>query len=220
MKKRRYVKRIVLFSLLTVLIAFIVYYAAEVIDARAKTPEIVKSYQSRVTLTLDQMTERQIDILLTVEDPNFYHHGGVDFATPGAGWTTITQGLSKKFYFKDFQQGFMKIKQTLCAVFALDPLVDKDTQLTLYINVMYFGNDVYGLHHAAEFYYGKNVPKLSEDEYISLIACLIDPEGLNVLDHPDQNAIRVARIKKVLSGDYKPDGLFDITYEGANDKQT
>lgn len=216
MDKSKLVKRIVLLTLLTVIIAVIAYYTVEVLSAKAETPEIVDSYQEQIEITLDELTERQIEILLNVEDPNFYNHNGADFVTPGAGWTTITQGLAKRFYFEDFQQGFMKIKQTLCAVFALDPLVNKDTQLTLYINIMYFGNGVNGLNDAASFYFGKQVSELSEDEYISLIACLIDPEGLNLLDHPDQNAIRVSRIKKVLSGEYKPSGLFDITYEDAN----
>lgn len=216
MKKGKLVKRIVWLSLLVIMVAIIGYYTVEVFVARANTQNIVDSYMGQIEVTLDQLSDRQIDILLTVEDPSFYEHKGVDFTTPGAGWTTITQGLAKQFYFEDFQQGLMKIKQSLCALFALDPLVDKDTQLTLYINIMYYGNGIYGLQNAAEFYYGKTVSELSEEEYISLIGSIVSPKELNVRDHPDDNAVRMNRIKKVLSGAYTPSSLFDIYYEDAD----
>jgi hypothetical protein len=34
-------------------------------------------------------------------------------------------------------------------------------------------------------------------------------------DHPADNSERSARIAKLLAGKYTPQGLFDITYEGA-----
>jgi membrane peptidoglycan carboxypeptidase len=81
---------------------------------------------------------------------------------------------------------------------------------------MNFGNGVYGIGDAAQYYYNKTVPDLTEREFISLIACLIDPTGLNAKDHPAENALRVKLIEKLLSGEYKPQGVFDITYEGAD----
>ncbi len=216
--KKGFIKRTIIWVVLILIAAVIVYYSVEAISARVKTPGLVEDILASENIDMDakELSPEQKDILIKVEDPNFYGHHGVDFVTPGAGWTTITQGLAKKLYFKDFEQGLMKIKQTLCAWLALDPLADKDTQLTLYINLMYFGNGVYGLHDAAQYYYSKPVSELTEDEYISLIACLISPEELNVADHPKENAQRSARISKVLSGEYVPQGLFDITYEGAN----
>ena len=216
-KKAPKATKITLFILI-LLAAVFVYYAAEVMLARAATAATVEAcYKSgRIKMTVQDLSPRQLAVLLTIEDPHFYRHHGVDFHTPGAGWTTITQGLAKGFYFENFQQGPMKIKQTLCARFALDPLVDKETQLTLFINLMYFGNGIYGLPDAAAYYFRKPVAGLTEDEYIALIGCLINPAGLNVKSHPRENALRVQRIKNVLSGAYTPKGLFDITYEGAD----
>lgn len=167
-------------------------------------------------MTARDLSPRHLEILLKVEDPNFYSHRGVDFKTPGAGWTTITQALAKRLYFKEFRSGIMKIKQSLCARWVLDPMVSKERQLDLFINIMYFGNGTYGLKDAAKYYFNKDIDELEEDEFIALIACLINPEQLNIKDHPQENAIRVKRIKKVLSGAYSPQGLFDITYEGAD----
>lgn len=64
-------------------------------------------------------------MLLKVQDPKFYHHKGVDTTTPGTGVTTLSQGLVKIFYFDEFSPGIKKIKQTLIARFAFDPLTPK-----------------------------------------------------------------------------------------------
>ena len=140
-----------------------------------------------IELKIDELTNRQREILVKVQDPNFYNHKGVEFSAQGSGWTTITQSLAKKFYFKNFKQGIRKIKQTLCARYALDPLVDKDTQLELFINIIYFGNDCYGLKEASEYYFGKNPIDLTENEYISLIASLIAPSTINIKDNEKEN---------------------------------
>lgn len=206
------------FWAILILALIFIYYSIEVVIARAHTIEAVEHYYNsgQIKMKTGDLSPRQLEILLKVEDPNFFSHHGVDFKTPGAGWTTITQGLAKKFYFKDFRSGIMKFKQTLCAWLALDPLVSKERQIDLYINIMYFGNNTYGLKDAAKYYFDKDINELEEDEFIALIACLINPEQLNIKDHPQQNAVRVQRTKKVLSGAYKPQGLFDITYEGAD----
>lgn len=206
------------FWAILILASIFIYYSTEVVIARAQTIEAVEYYYNsgQIKMKTGDLLPRQLEILLKVEDPSFFSHHGVDFKTPGSGWTTITQGLAKRLYFKDFRSGIMKIKQTLCARLALDPQVSKERQLNLYINIMYFGNDTYGLKDAARYYFYKDVSALEEDEFIALVACLINPEQLNIKDHPQENAVRVQRIKKVLSGAYKPQGVFDITYEGAD----
>jgi len=199
------------------LVAVAVYYTAEVLIARARTPDIVAGLlqSDRMKLHKSDLTERQLAILLQVQDPGFWAHHGVDFSTPGQGWTTLTQALAKRFYFDEFKPGIRKIKQTLCARLALDPLVPKDTQITLFLNLMYFGNGQYGLQDAARYYFEKDFEELSEDEFISLLASLNKPAALNPKTDPTANAERVRRIKRVVAGDYKPTGLFDIDYEGA-----
>ena len=54
--------------------------------------------------------------LLIVEDPTFETHEGIDLTTPGAGITTITQSLSKRLAFDDFQPGIAKLRQTAYAM--------------------------------------------------------------------------------------------------------
>jgi membrane carboxypeptidase/penicillin-binding protein len=190
------------------------YYTAEIIVARVRTPQIVQSFlqSDLIELQLKDLTPRQIEILLKVEDPNFYNHRGVDLRTPGAGLTTITQGLVKKLYFRDFRPGFRKIKQTLIARLALDPLVSKENQLLLFINISDFCYDTRGLGDAAHFYYGKDFQALSEHEYIALVAMFAGCATFNPIRNTDEHAERVARIKRMLSGDYIPKNMADIYY--------
>ena len=200
-----------------------VYYAGEIVRARAHTRKVVVDLLEPGALPLDvsDLTESQVQILLAVQDPGFWDHRGVDLTTPGAGMTTITQGLVKRFYFEQFRPGPAKIKQTLIAVLALDPYVAKEDQLRLFINSCYLGSKdgqaVEGFGDAAQAYYGKPLEELGEDEYISLVAMLIAPGTFNVDRHPDWNAERVARIKQLVSGEYQPKGVFDLYYGEMSD---
>ncbi len=137
--------------------------------------------------------------------------------------TTITQSLVKIYYFKHFKPGLAKIQQTLIARFALDPLTSKDDQLTLFINNLFFGNvagkPVIGFEAAARIYYQKPLNQLNEEEYLSIVAMIIAPVNFNILNRPAANAERTRRIKKVVSGEYKPKQLMDIYY-GELDPET
>jgi len=97
------------------------------------------------------------------------------------------------------------MRQTLIARFALDPLISKDRQLTLFLNLAYLGNvdgkPVTGFVQAARAYYGKSFHELTEDEYISLVAMLIAPSRLHIKKRPEDNADRVRRMTQVVAGD-------------------
>jgi membrane carboxypeptidase/penicillin-binding protein len=214
-----------LFGLGLIILSIFIYFATITIKARVDTPEMMKKAlnANNIILTLKDLTEWQIHALLAVEDPNFYHHNGVDLKTPGAGLTTITQALVKIYYFDHFKPGLAKIKQTLIARYALNPLVSKNDQLTLLINNVYLGNingkPVIGFSDAAKTYYNKAFDKLSNDEYLSIVAMINAPNSFNIVNQPDANIERTGRIKKVVSGEYKPKHLMDLYY-GKLDKET
>jgi len=189
------------------------YYGTTVLIARVTTEKTVVRHLEQAKIMKEDLSAEQLKVLLKIQDPGFYEHRGVDFRTPGNGWTTISQSLAKQFYFDHFKQGIRKIKQTLCARFALDPLVSKDDQITLFLNMMYFGNQQTGIVDAAHYYYAKETADLSDTEYISLIGSLISPNTLNPEDHPEANRQRVEKIRRMLSGEYTLKGLFDITYD-------
>ncbi len=210
-------KALIIFGILFACI--FIYYFIVIIDARMKTPEIVNAaLNSRNTkLELSDLTSQQLDALLKVQDPNFYHHKGYDFETPGAGITSLSQGLVKLYYFDDFKPGIGKIKQTLIARFAFDALTPKDTILKLFINKVYLGQGngkpIYGFEDGANFYFNKNFTALNWDEYLSLIAMIRAPLTFHYLNEREANNLRVKRIKKFLSGEYIPENNSDWLYD-------
>ncbi len=196
-------------------LAIILYYVAEVLWARHQTRTLVNDWLSRdiITLKPKELSKRQLEILIKVQDPSFYSHSGVTFTAPGTGWTTLTQSVVKFLYFNPFKPGIRKIKQTLIARFALHPLSTKEEQLTLFINILWFDEGVHGLRPAAKHFFQKDVTELSEREFISLVAMFNAPKNYNIKERPKTNAARVARIKKMLSGEYKLKSLFDTEYD-------
>lgn len=207
------------------LLAVLGYYLIIIIKARVETPRIIGQAlrAENMVLKVSDLSEWQLNALLKIEDPAFYRHKGVDLRTPGAGLTTITQGLVKMYYFERFEAGLAKIKQTLIARFALDPLVAKDLQLQLFINNVYLGDvngePVYGFDKAARVYYGKPVNQLSQKEYLSIVAMINSPQGFHILKRPAANAERTERLMKVVSGEYRPKHLMDMYY-GKLDRET
>lgn len=210
------------------LLSISVYYFYEVGTARNYTSTVIcedlQEYKWRTfngvsqkfKMSIHDLKKHQLEILLKVQDPGFYNHKGIDLTTPGAGLTTITQALVKKLYFKNFKSGIAKIKQSLIARLVVNNLISKEDQITLFLNMMYFGKingkPIVGFQSAAHAYFQKDISSLNEDQYISLIAMLVMPSTFHILNHPDWNKDRSDRIKSLISGSYKPKCLMDQFY--------
>ena len=198
--------------LLVILIAYKVF---AVWRARERTPQVLAA-AGKGELRLQDVGGRRLRMLLRVEDPAFYTHQGVDFSTPGAGMTSITQGLVKRFYFDRFKPGFAKLEQSLIARFVFDPAMPKNDQLKAYLNHSYFGNPegtpVIGFAEASRTYFGRELHQLNDREFLSLVAMLMSPNQLDPMRHRRENSERVRRIEAMLAGKCKPAGLRDVLY--------
>lgn len=197
----------------------VLYYWNDVRLARADTVDLVQQAFERYGhgVTAGDFAPARIETLLAIEDPAFRRHNGVDLETPGAGMTTISQALIKLLYFPDgFKPGIRKIRQTLVAQYAFDPLVGKDEQLDLYLNATYFGSvdgaPVNGIDDAARTYFDKSHRDLSEGEFIALIGMTIFPNTLK--PGTAASAERVERIKRYLSNEVEPGSVLDVEYVG------
>jgi membrane peptidoglycan carboxypeptidase len=202
-QSRRY--QILLAGLFICILAVITYYVGTVWRARIQTPEIVRSAlaSNRIELRLSDLSAWQKCALLAIQDPDFYEHLGVQRSFRQAFMhTTITQAIVKLLYFKPFKPGIRKIRQTLIARYALNPLASKDDQLILYINMVGFGTSpdgglICGFGNAARAFFSKPLAELSEDEYLALVVMLDAPYNLNPQKHPRENAAEVVRYKSL-----------------------
>lgn len=206
------------------LLLLLLYSLFVITKAYLDTPKVVAEATSpaRVSLRPEDLPDDYRHILLTVEDPNFYSHHGIDVSTPGAGWTTITQGIVKVYFYNGFTPGlfrYRKLEQSLIA-WVFNSRVDKRTQLLIFLNSAYFGDyqgrEVIGFSDASRVYFGKEVGALTREEFISLVAMLIGPNEFNLITQPDKHRERVNRINRLLNGECKPTRLSDVYYEACS----
>ena len=106
--------------------------------------------------------------VVAVEDTRFYKHKGFDiigiaravFVNAEAGEiregaSTITQQTVKNLFLTSDRTFARKIEELVLSV-NMERNFDKDKILEIYLNTIYFGSDFYGVHDAAQGYFGKN----------------------------------------------------------------
>lgn len=212
--------QITLILLLIFLGALSVYEYIKVSGARDRTQALFAPYRSAEFsgLKWGELTAWQQLALLKVEDPNFFNHKGIDFETKGAGITSITQAIVKRLYFDSFKPGFSKIEQTLIARFVVDPMIDKKTQLTAFLNIAYFGHvnkrEVVGFTEAAHIYFGKSLKQLTEQEYLQVVGMLMAPNELKPYSDNPKSRERTRRLEIYLAGKCEAQSLADNEFEG------
>lgn len=163
--------------------------------------------------------ERHLKILLAVEDPAFFDHPGVDFSSPGAGLTTITQSVSKRLAFEQFQPGIGKIRQTGYAI-GLEHRLSKEQILALWLDSVEIGNGpdgwMRGFHAASLKTYGRDPSQLQMSEFIRLTAVLIAPASFNLIGRDQNLDERTRRIQRLVMGECTPAGFLDVWLEGCS----
>ncbi len=139
----------------------------------------------RTFVTLDQINPYLIDATVAAEDATFWSHYGVEpmailrgalinaSGTGSSGGSTITQQLARGLYPE--QIGFdisvtRKFKEALAAV-ELDRQFSKQDILTMYLNMIFYGQRSYGIEAAAQTYFQKHASELTLAE-ASLLAGL------------------------------------------------
>ena len=212
-RRRRIAWRYLALAPLLLLAALVLYELFAIHRARQATPEVLAA-AAEGELKIGDVPKRRLNMLLKVEDPGFYRHRGVDFSTPGAGMTSITQSLVKRFYFDNFEPGFAKLEQSLIARFVLHPAMSKQAQLQAYLNHSHFGavrgRRVVGFADAARTFYGREFGDLTDRQFLGLVAMMMAPRTYDPLREPQANAERVSRIEAMLAGRCAPQGLRDV----------
>lgn len=165
----------------------------------------------------DDLGPERLDWLLSVEDPDFYGHGGIDVFTAGAGMTTLTQSLAKRLAFKDFKPGIGKIRQTGYAL-GLEQKLSKEQILSLFLETAEMGNGpngwMIGFFSASQEVYGREPGALAREEFLRLIAVLIAPSQLRLFEPNEELLDRVGRIDKLLRNECHPEANDDVWLSG------
>jgi membrane peptidoglycan carboxypeptidase len=125
--------------------------------------------------------------LLLAEDAGFYGHPGIDLReVPAAiltdierggaarGASTITQQLAKNLFLSHDKVLGRKLQEAACALL-LEAALGKNRILEIYLNVIEWGPDLYGLRPAARTYFGKEPRDLTPAETAFLVSLIPAP---------------------------------------------
>jgi len=122
--------------------------------------------------------------VLVAEDSAFWQHDGVDYQQLkesfetnlermefARGASTITQQLAKNLYLSPSKNPLRKLRELLIAR-RLEAELSKQRILELYLNVIEWGNGIYGAEAAARSYFGKPAADLTPGEAALLAASI------------------------------------------------
>lgn len=110
------------------------------------------------------------------------------------GASTITQQLAKNLYLSEERSFLRKAREAVITYF-LERELTKRRILELYLNVIEWGDGVYGAEAAARTYFNKSASDLTPAEAAYLAAMI--PSPLNVFN-PKKNPKRVIRRQKII----------------------
>lgn len=157
---------------------------------------------------IDQIPDDFIKAIVAVEDRRFHKHHGFDIEAIGRaiymnfkggalsqGGSTITQQLAKNLFLNSDKTYDRKIKELAMAI-KLERIYSKDEILEMYINVIYYGSDAYGIQAASQTYFGKNAADLTREE-CALLAGL--PQAPSIYNPKINPALALKRQATVLS---------------------
>ncbi|HKX84115.1 MAG TPA: biosynthetic peptidoglycan transglycosylase [Pyrinomonadaceae bacterium] len=110
------------------------------------------------------------------------------------GASTVTQQLAKNLYLSEDRNFLRKGREAVYTYF-IERDLSKKRILELYLNVIEWGDGVYGAEAAARTYFNKSASGLTREEAAFLAAMI--PSPLNVFN-PQKNRKRVVRRQRVL----------------------
>lgn len=167
--------------------------AVEIEDQR------IYSSDNSIWVSYSQMPKDLIDAIVAVEDHRFFSHNGVDWITTVKamsnyfigykstfGASTITQQLIKNLTDEDEVKIERKVREIFRAL-SLEKQLSKPEILEMYLNIVYFGNNCYGVQAAANTYFGKDVSELDLVECAGLVAILKNPSYYEPRYHLEMN---------------------------------
>ena len=139
--------------------------------------------------------------MLVAEDDAFWQHEGVDFEqlqeSLEADWvhgrflrggSTITQQLAKNLYLSPSKNPIRKLRELIIAR-RLEAELQKARIFEIYLNVIEWGDGVYGAEAAARTYFHTSASALGPAESALLAAAIINPRVLNPA-HPNARLLK------------------------------
>ena len=191
-------------------------------EAQAKGQPVRRE---QVWVPLEKISPNLQRAVLAGEDTNFVTHRGFDYQAIQKAWdqalresareakregedddwlpnlpefkrgaSTISQQLAKNLYLSS-QRSFFRKGQEAIVTIMLERLLTKRRILEIYLNVIEWGDGVYGAEAASQRYFRKPASALSWNEAAFLSAMIPNPR---TVFNPQVNPRRVARRQRII----------------------
>ena len=181
--------------------------------------------QIQTWVPLEKISTNLQRAVLAGEDTNFVSHRGFDYQAIQKAWeqaqretakqakeegedddwlpslpefkrggSTISQQLAKNLYLSS-QRSFIRKGQEAVVTVMLERMLTKRRILEIYLNVIEWGDGVYGAEAAAQSYFRKPASSLTANEAAFLSAMIPNPR---TVFNPQINPRRVARRQRII----------------------
>jgi monofunctional biosynthetic peptidoglycan transglycosylase len=144
---------------------------------------------------LERMSRRLVEAVVAAEDAKFFGHGGFDWEALedaarhdlargrfARGASTITQQLAKNLYLGTEKSLLRKAKEAVLAA-KLERALPKRRILALYLNVVEWGDGVFGAEAGARHHLGASAGSLTTAQAVLMASMLPAPRKAD-LAHP------------------------------------
>jgi monofunctional biosynthetic peptidoglycan transglycosylase len=135
----------------------------------------------------DRISNHLKRAIIAAEDANFSDHEGVDWEAMQkayekntkkgkvvSGGSTITQQLAKNLFLSG-KRSYLRKGQEVIITYMLEFWMDKERIFEIYLNVVEWGNGVFGAEAAAQHYFGVSAAALSPAQAARLAVMLPKP---------------------------------------------
>ena len=158
--------------------------------------------ENRTNVAFSQIPPYMIDALIATEDVRFFEHKGVDSRSlarvllktilfsnrSSGGGSTITQQLAKNMFGRKRTGAlaiFINKLREIILAHRIEKTYSKEEILTLYLNTVPFGENIYGIETAASQYFNKKVEELTIEEAAVLTGMLKATSFYHPVLHPE-----------------------------------
>jgi len=138
-------------------------------------------------VSLQNVSPNLIKAVLIAEDDKFWKHEGFDFQAIERsiekdiaakkfkmGGSTISQQLAKNLYLSSSKNPVRKIKEAILT-WRIEKKLSKRRILELYVNLVEWGDGIFGIDQAAHHYYGVSPARLTAQQASKLASILPNP---------------------------------------------
>lgn len=179
----------------------------------------------QIWVPLDKISPQLQRAVLAGEDTNFATHHGFDYEAIQRAWdqaqkeadkeakqegendswlpnlpdfkrgaSTISQQLAKNLYLSN-ERSFMRKGQEAIITYFMERNLPKRRILEIYLNVIEWGDGIYGAEAASQYYFHKPAANLNQREAAFLSAMIPNPR---TVFNPQVNPKRVARRQRII----------------------